>query len=60
MALVAGIDSSTQSCKVLIVDPATGEVVRQGRAHHPSTVSRKACCTPAPDAPVRYVLLQRA
>ncbi|MBP6997238.1 MAG: xylulokinase [Phycicoccus sp.] len=36
MALVAGIDSSTQSCKVLIVDPATGEVVRQGRAHHPS------------------------
>lgn len=36
MALVAGIDSSTQACKVLIVDTATGEVVRQGRAPHPS------------------------
>lgn len=34
-ALVAGIDSSTQSCKVLIVDAATGEVVRSGRASHP-------------------------
>ncbi|MBF4575404.1 xylulokinase [Frondihabitans sp. VKM Ac-2883] len=33
--LVAGVDSSTQSCKVLIVDPATGEIVRQGRAAHP-------------------------
>lgn len=33
--LVAGIDSSTQSCKVVIVDADTGEVVRQGRAAHP-------------------------
>ena len=33
--LVAGIDSSTQSCKVVIVDAVTGEVVRQGRAAHP-------------------------
>jgi xylulokinase len=33
--LVAGVDSSTQSCKVLVVDAATGEVVRQGRATHP-------------------------
>ncbi|WP_433676436.1 xylulokinase [Microbacterium gorillae] len=33
--LVAGIDSSTQSCKVVVVDAATGEVVRQGRAAHP-------------------------
>ncbi|MBD3689556.1 xylulose kinase [Nanchangia anserum] len=32
---VAGVDSSTQSCKVVICDPATGEVVRQGRASHP-------------------------
>ncbi len=32
---VAGIDSSTQSCKVLVVDPATGATVRQGRASHP-------------------------
>lgn len=36
MVKVAGIDSSTQSCKVVIVDSATGEVVRQGRASHPS------------------------
>ena len=33
--LVAGVDSSTQSCKVLVVDAATGDVVRQGRAAHP-------------------------
>jgi len=35
MPLVAGVDSSTQSCKVLVVDAATGEIVRQGRAPHP-------------------------
>jgi len=35
MALVAGIDSSTQACKVLVVDADTGEVLRQGRALHP-------------------------
>lgn len=33
--LVAGVDSSTQSCKVLVCDAGTGEVVRQGRASHP-------------------------
>ncbi|MDX6325747.1 MAG: xylulokinase [Nocardioidaceae bacterium] len=33
--LVAGVDSSTQSCKVLVVDADTGEVVRQGRSAHP-------------------------
>jgi xylulokinase len=36
MTLVAGIDSSTQSCKVLICDADTGEVVRDGRATHPA------------------------
>ncbi|TVU63886.1 xylulokinase [Paenarthrobacter nitroguajacolicus] len=35
MPLVAGIDSSTQSCKVVIRDTATGALVRQGRASHP-------------------------
>ncbi|KRA25574.1 xylulose kinase [Microbacterium sp. Root61] len=46
MTLVAGVDSSTQSCKVVIVDAATGAprgasgrvsptVVRSGRATHP-------------------------
>lgn len=32
--LTAGIDSSTQSCKVLITDVRTGEITRQGRAAH--------------------------
>lgn len=36
MPLVAGIDSSTQSCKVVIRDAATGELIRQGKAAHPS------------------------
>lgn len=35
MTLVAGIDSSTQSCKVLVCDAGTGEVVRAGSASHP-------------------------
>jgi xylulokinase len=35
VALVAGVDSSTQSCKVVIVDAATGALVRSGRASHP-------------------------
>lgn len=35
MTLVAGIDCSTQSCKVLICDAGTGAVIRQGRATHP-------------------------
>ncbi|HMT89394.1 MAG TPA: xylulokinase [Dermatophilaceae bacterium] len=33
--LVAGVDSSTQSCKVVIRDAATGERVRSGRSSHP-------------------------
>ncbi|WP_026459821.1 xylulokinase [Schaalia suimastitidis] len=32
---VAGVDTSTQSCKVVIWDPATGSIVRHGRAAHP-------------------------
>ena len=36
MTLVAGVDSSTQSCKVVIVDAATGALVREGRASHPA------------------------
>ncbi|SDL11717.1 xylulokinase [Nonomuraea jiangxiensis] len=35
MTLVAGVDSSTQSCKVVIRDATTGALVRQGRAPHP-------------------------
>ena len=37
--LVAGVDSSTQSCKVVIRDAVTGELVRQGRAAHPDGTS---------------------
>ena len=33
--LVAGVDSSTQSTKVVVCDAGTGEIVREGRAAHP-------------------------
>ncbi len=36
MTLVAGIDSSTQSCKVTVRDLTTGAQVREGKASHPS------------------------
>ncbi|MDF2507999.1 MAG: xylulokinase [Microbacterium sp.] len=39
MALVLGVDSSTQSCKVVVVDSETGAVVRSGRAPHPDGTS---------------------
>ncbi|MCK9921320.1 FGGY family carbohydrate kinase, partial [Frankia sp. AgPm24] len=35
MTLVAGIDSSTQSCKVVIREAETGALVRSGDAPHP-------------------------
>ncbi|AYF79046.1 xylulokinase [Nocardia yunnanensis] len=35
MTLVAGVDSSTQSCKVVVRDAETGRLVRSGRAPHP-------------------------
>ncbi|NED97638.1 xylulokinase [Phytoactinopolyspora alkaliphila] len=35
MALVAGIDSSTQACKVVLVDADSGKIVDTGRADHP-------------------------
>lgn len=35
MTLVMGVDSSTQSCKVVITDAESGVVVREGRAPHP-------------------------
>ena len=33
--LVAGIDSSTQSCKIVVRDAADGTLVREGKAPHP-------------------------
>jgi xylulokinase len=35
MTLVAGVDSSTQSCKVVVRDAGSGALVREGRAAHP-------------------------
>lgn len=35
MALVAGVDSSTQSCKLVVRDAETGALVREGKASHP-------------------------
>ena len=35
MTLVAGVDSSTQSCKVVVRDAESGRLVREGRAAHP-------------------------
>src|SRR5919202_1478931 len=35
MPLVAGVDSSTQSCKVVVRDAGTGALVRSGTASHP-------------------------
>jgi xylulokinase len=35
MTLVAGVDSSTQSCKVVVRDAETGALVRTGKASHP-------------------------
>jgi xylulokinase len=37
--LVAGVDSSTQSCKVVVRDADTGALVRSGRAPHPDGTS---------------------
>ncbi len=36
MTLVAGVDSSTQSCKVVVRDAETGALVRDGKAAHPN------------------------
>lgn len=33
--LVAGVDSSTQSCKVVVLDADSGALLREGRASHP-------------------------
>jgi len=35
MSLVAGVDTSTQACKVVVRDAETGALVRAGRAVHP-------------------------
>jgi xylulokinase len=53
MTLVAGIDSSTQSCKVVVRDARSGRLVREGRAEHPdSTEVDPAAWTAALDRAV--------
>ena len=37
--LVAGVDTSTQSCKVRVTDALTGQTVRFGSAKHPDGTS---------------------
>ena len=37
MPLVAGVDSSTQSCKLEVRDADTGTLVRSGHRPHPPT-----------------------
>src|SRR5919198_1553145 len=37
MTFVAGVDSSTQACKIVVCDAETGAVVREARAPHPDT-----------------------
>lgn len=39
MALVAGVDSSTQSVKVVVRDADTGSLIRESRAAHPEGTS---------------------
>ena len=39
MVLVAGFDSSTQSCKIVIRDAETGALLRSGSAPHPAGTS---------------------
>jgi xylulokinase len=39
MPFVAGVDSSTQSCKVVVRDAETGALIRTGRAPHPDGTS---------------------
>ncbi|GAA1731573.1 FGGY-family carbohydrate kinase [Isoptericola hypogeus] len=39
MPLVAGVDTSTQSCKIVVRDAGTGRLVRSGAARHPDGTS---------------------
>src|SRR4051812_40893108 len=39
MTLVAGVDTSTQACKVVVRDADSGDLVRAGRAPHPDGTS---------------------
>jgi xylulokinase len=40
--LVAGVDSSSQSCKIVVCETETGRIVRTGRAPHPAATEVSA------------------
>jgi xylulokinase len=40
--LVAGVDSSTQSCKIVVCEAETGRIVRTSRAPHPHATAVSA------------------
>jgi xylulokinase len=41
-ALVAGVDSSTQSCKIVVCEAETGRIVRTSRPSHPNATEVSA------------------
>lgn len=47
MPLVAGVDSSTQSCKLEVRDADTGELIRSGHRPHPATTPPRSEQDPA-------------
>ena len=47
MPLVAGVDSSTQSCKLEVRDAETGDLVRSGQLPHPPTTPPRSEQDPA-------------
>jgi hypothetical protein len=62
--LVAGVDSSTQGCKVVVCDAETGQEIRSGRTPHPvgTEVSPDAwwiACARRYRAPADWRTLQR-
>lgn len=59
-AMVAGVDSSTQSCKIVICELESGQVVRTARAAHPdgTAVSAEAWLRAFQEATVDPGLLE--
>lgn len=60
MSLVLGIDSSTQSCKALLVDADTGRIEAEGRASHPGGTQVDPAAWLAAMAQATEGLLERA
>ena len=56
--LVAGVDTSTQSCKVRVTDAETGEMVRCGQAKHPNGTSGGTRSSRQPSRPADLTTLR--